>query len=204
MISYIKGELAGVTEEKAIIEAGGIGYGIYMPGKDLAQLPGIGEQLKIHTYLNVREDAMQLFGFLTGDELEVFRLLITVNGIGPKGGLGILSALSADELRFAVMAGDVKAITAAPGIGKKTAERLILDLNDKLKMEDILERQPEEADLRSGTVGNDVQTEAVEALVSLGYGSAESLRAVREAVKENQETELGAEALLKIALKKML
>ncbi len=204
MISYIKGELAGVTEEKAIIEAGGIGYGIYMPGKDLAQLPGIGEQLKIHTYLNVREDAMQLFGFLTGDELEVFRLLITVNGIGPKGGLGILSALSADELRFAVMAGDVKAITAAPGIGKKTAERLILDLKDKLKMEDILERQPEEADLRSGTVGNDVQTEAVEALVSLGYGSAESLRAVREAVKENQETGLGAEALLKIALKKML
>ena len=175
-----------------------------MPGKDLAQLPGIGEQLKVHTYLNVREDAMQLFGFLTGDELEVFRLLITVNGIGPKGGLGILSALSADELRFAVMAGDVKAITAAPGIGKKTAERLILDLKDKLKMEDILERQPEEADLRSGTVGNDVQTEAVEALVSLGYGSAESLRAVREAVKENQETELGAEALLKIALKKML
>lgn len=204
MISYIKGELAGVTEEKAIIEAGGIGYGIYMPGKDLAQLPGIGEQLKVHTYLNVREDAMQLFGFLTGDELEVFRRLITVNGIGPKGGLGILSALSADELRFAVMAGDVKAITAAPGIGKKTAERLILDLKDKLKMEDILERQPEEADLRSGTVGNDVQTEAVEALVSLGYGSAESLRAVREAVKENQETELGAEALLKIALKKML
>ena len=204
MISYIKGELAGVTEEKAIIEAGGIGYGIYMPGKDLAQLPGIGEQLKVHTYLNVREDAMQLFGFLTGDELEVFRLLITVNGIGPKGGLGILSELSADELRFAVMAGDVKAITAAPGIGKKTAERLILDLKDKLKMEDILERQPEEADLRSGTVGNDVQTEAVEALVSLGYGSAESLRAVREAVKENQETELGAEALLKIALKKML
>ena len=204
MISYIKGELAGVTEEKAIIEAGGIGYGIYMPGKDLAQLPGIGEQLKVHTYLNVREDAMQLFGFLTGDELEVFRLLITVNGLGPKGGLGILSALSADELRFAVMAGDVKAITAAPGIGKKTAERLILDLKDKLKMEDILERQPEEADLRSGTVGNDVQTEAVEALVSLGYGSAESLRAVREAVKENQETELGAEALLKIALKKML
>ena len=204
MISYIKGELAGVTEEKAIIEAGGIGYGIYMPGKDLAQLPGIGEQLKIHTYLNVREDAMQLFGFLTGDELEVFRLLITVNGIGPKGGLGILSALSADELRFAVMAGDVKAITAAPGIGKKTAERLILDLKDKLKMEDILERQPEEADLRSGTVGNDEQTEAVEALVSLGYGSAESLRAVREAMKENQETELGAEALLKIALKKML
>lgn len=204
MISYIKGELAGVTEEKAIIEAGGIGYGIYMPGKDLAQLPGIGEQIKIHTYLNVREDAMQLFGFLTGDELEVFRLLITVNGIGPKGGLGILSALSADELRFAVMAGDVKAITAAPGIGKKTAERLILDLKDKLKMEDLLEHQTEAADLNAKGVGNDVQTEAVEALVSLGYGSAESLRAVREAVKENQDADLSAETLLKVALKKML
>lgn len=204
MVSYIKGELAGVTEEKAIIEAGGIGYGIYMPGKDLAQLPGLGEQIKIHTYLNVREDAMQLFGFLTGDELEVFRLLITVNGIGPKGGLGILSALSADELRFAVMAGDVKAITAAPGIGKKTAERLILDLKDKLKMEDLLEHQTEAADLNAKGVGNDVQTEAVEALVSLGYGSAESLRAVREAVKENQDADLSAETLLKVALKKML
>ena len=101
-----------------------------------ALLPSIGKEVKIHTYLNVKEDAMQLYGFLTKDDLEVFKLLIGVNGIGPKGGLGVLSALSPDELRFAVMSSDVKAICQAPGIGKKTAEKLILELRDKLRLED--------------------------------------------------------------------
>ena len=121
MISYIRGELAAVQEQKAIVEAGGIGYGIYMSQQTLSMLPAVGEEVKIHTYLNVREDAMQLYGFLTGEDLQVFRLLIGVSGIGPKAGLNILSCLSPDELRFAVLAGDVKTISSAPGIGKKTA-----------------------------------------------------------------------------------
>ena len=132
MISYIRGELAALEKEKVIVDVGGVGYGIYMPGQAMALLPPTGSEVKIHTYLNVREDAMQLFGFLTRDDLEIFKLLIGVSGIGPKGGLSILSKLSPDDLRYAVLAGDVKAISAAPGIGKKTAEKLIIELKDKL------------------------------------------------------------------------
>ena len=110
MISYIRGTLAFFEEDKVVVDVGGVGYGIYMSGQDMSRLGPAGTEVRIHTYLNVKEDAMQLYGFLTRDALQVFRLLISVSGIGPKGGLGILSALTPDDLRFAVMAGDVKAI----------------------------------------------------------------------------------------------
>ena len=139
MISYVKGELAAIEEQKAVIDVGGIGYGVYMPQQSMARLPEIGSTVKLHTYLNVKEDAMQLFGFLTRDDLEIFKLVIGVSGIGPKGGLNILSAMSPDELRFAIMSGDAKAISAAPGIGKKTAEKLIVELRDKVDIEEMLE-----------------------------------------------------------------
>ena len=139
MISYLRGEIAAYEEDKVIIDVGGVGYGVFMSGRAMGLMPALGTEVKIHTYLNVKEDAMQLYGFLTRDELNVFRLLIGVNGIGPKGGLGILSALSPDDLRFAVMSNDIKAICAAPGIGKKTAEKMILELKDKLRLEDALE-----------------------------------------------------------------
>ena len=133
MITYIRGILEGMEEDKVIVDVGGVGYGIYMAGTAMGRLPALGKEVKIHTYLHVKEDLMQLYGFLTRDELRVFRLLIGVSGIGPKGGLGILSALGPDDLRFAVASNDVKAIQAAPGIGKKTAEKLILELKDKSK-----------------------------------------------------------------------
>ena len=139
MISYIRGELAAVEEQKAIVDVGGIGFGIFMSNQALALLPQPGNEVKIYTYFSVREDAMQLFGFLTRDDLEIFRLVIGVSGIGPKGGLNILSAMSPDELRFAVMSGDAKAISTAPGIGKKTAEKLIVELKDKINIEDVLD-----------------------------------------------------------------
>ena len=119
MISYIRGELAAVQEQKAIVEAGGIGYGIYMSQQTLSMLPAVGEEVKIHTYLNVREDAMQLYGFLTGEDLQVFRLLIGVSGIGPKAGLNILSCLSPDELRFAVLAGMSKQFHQLLELGRR-------------------------------------------------------------------------------------
>ena len=128
MISYIRGELVALEEDKAIVDVGGVGYGIFMSGQAMGQLPPVGSKVKIHTYLNVKEDAMQLYGFLNRDALSVFKLLIGVSGIGPKGGLGILAQLTPDELRFAVMSKDIKAISAAPGIGKKTAEKLIVEL----------------------------------------------------------------------------
>ena len=140
MISYIRGELIAIEEEKVIVDVNGVGFGIFMPGQAMNMLPTIGEEVKLHTYMNVREDAIQLFGFLTRDDLNVFKLVIGVSGIGPKGGLSILSHLSPDDLRFAVMSHDVKAISGAPGIGKKTAEKLIIELKDKLSIEDVLER----------------------------------------------------------------
>ena len=139
MISYVRGELTAVEKDKVIVDVGGVGYGVFMPEASMGMLPQMGEEIKLHTYLNVREDAMQLFGFLTRDDLEIFRLLIGVSGIGPKGGLSILSKLTADDLRFAVLSGDAKAISSAPGIGKKTAEKVIIELKDKLDLEEMLE-----------------------------------------------------------------
>lgn len=205
MISYIRGELYDIEEQKAIVDVNGVGYGIYMPQQALSLLPPMGQQVKIHTYLNIREDAMQLFGFLTKEDLNVFRLLIGVNGIGPKAGLNILSCLSPDELRFAVLSGDAKAISATPGIGKKTAEKLILELKDKLNIEDMLEHAAhggDSEDLASGTdtASNTMQAEAVQALTALGYGSAESLRAVKKSSPECSSVE----DILKEALKFLL
>lgn len=205
MISYIRGELCDIEEQKAIVDVNGVGYGIYMPQQALSLLPPMGQQVKIHTYLNIREAAMQLFGFLTKEDLNVFRLLIGVNGIGPKAGLNILSCLSPDELRFAVLSGDAKAISATPGIGKKTAEKLILELKDKLNIEDMLEHAAhggDSEDLASGTdtASNTMQAEAVQALTALGYGSAESLRAVKKSSPECSSVE----DILKEALKFLL
>ena len=179
MISYIRGELCDIEEQKAIVDVNGVGYGIYMPQQALSLLPPMGQQVKIHTYLNIREDAMQLFGFLTKEDLNVFSLLIGVNGIGPKAGLNILSCLSPDELRFAVLSGDAKAISATPGIGKKTAEKLILELKDKLKMEDMMDAAYEQS-IAQNTQDVNAARDAILALVNLGYSNSEAALAVKK------------------------
>lgn len=202
MISYVRGELAAIEEEKVIVDVNGVGYGVYMPGQSMSFLPAIGEEVRLHTYLNVREDAMQLFGFLTREDLQVFKLLIGVSGIGPKGGLNILSQLSPDELRFAVLANDAKTIASTPGIGKKTAEKLIIELKDKFSVEDILNKSvdSEQSPLVSGGA-NEVQAEAVQALVALGYGSTEAMKAVK---RVDAGEDITVEELLKLALKNMM
>ena len=201
MISYVRGELAAIEEQKAIIDVGGVGYGVFMSQQSLSLLPPAGNEVKIYTYLNVKEDALQLFGFLTRDDLDIFRLVIGVSGIGPKGGLNILSCMSPDELRFAIMSGDAKAISPAPGIGKKTAEKLIVELRDKVQIEDVLEHAAHgDENSGAGTVsdaGGGMQAEAVQALVALGYGSAESLRAVKKTSPDCETVE----DILKEALK---
>ena len=141
---------------------------------------------------------MQLYGFLSKDELRIFKLLIGVNGIGPKGGLGILSYLTPDDLRFAVMANDVKAISAAPGIGKKTAEKLILELKDKLGSIEPEEVPTSESVTENTPFSKEIQTDAVQALVALGYGSTEALRAVTNVMTEQEDS---VEEILKKALK---
>lgn len=202
MISYIRGELAALENDKVVVDVGGVGYGIFMSAQTMSLLPPIGNEVKLYTYLNVKEDLMQLFGFLTRDDLQVFKLLIGVSGIGPKGGQSILSVLSPDDLRFAVMANDVKAISSAPGIGKKTAQKLIVELHDKLSIEDVLDHVAAGGDKESGSAqGSGVQSEAVQALVALGYGSTEALKAVKQVeIKED----MVVEDVLKQALKLMV
>ena len=198
MIAFVKGSLADVESDRVIIDVGGIGYSVFVSSYTMGRLPLEGNEVKLYTYLNVKEDLMQLYGFLSKDELRIFKLLIGVNGIGPKGGLGILSYLTPDDLRFAVMANDVKAISAAPGIGKKTAEKLILELKDKLGS-----IEPEEVPVSESVTGNtpfskQIQTDAVQALVALGYGSTEALRAVTNVMTEQEDS---VEEILKKALK---
>lgn len=204
MISYIKGELVAIEEEKVIIDVHGMGYGVFMPSHAMNQLPSIGSEVKLHTYLNVREDAMQLFGFLTQDDLKVYKLVITVSGIGPKGGLAILSTLTPNDLRFAVASADSKAISAAPGIGKKTAEKLIIELKDKLSIEDALPSQDSVSDynVSSNKNMNDNKSEAAQALVALGYDMTSSMKAVRKV--EDIDGVKSVEVILKEALKNMI
>ena len=140
MLSFIRGTVADLTENSAIIESNCIGFEINMTGNALAQLH-IGQEVKLHTYFQVREDAMVLYGFFNKDDLQVFKLLLGVNGVGPKAALGVLAGITADELRFAVLSDDVKTLSKAPGIGKKTAQKLILELKDKLSLEEAFEQK---------------------------------------------------------------
>ena len=138
MIAFVHGMAVDMTESSVVVEAGGIGYEIYMTGADLSEIR-MGEDVKVHTYFSVREDAMKLYGFRAKDDLQMFKLLLGVNGVGPKAALGVLAGITADELRFAILSDDVKTLSKAPGIGKKTAQKLILELKDKMKLEDAFE-----------------------------------------------------------------
>ena len=202
MIAYIKGRISEILEERVILEAGAIGYNIFMPMASAEAVLRKGDEVKLHTYLNVREDAMQLFGFLTRDDLNTFKLLLGVNGIGPKAALGVLSGLTADELRFAVLADDVKTISRAPGIGKKTAQKLILELKDKMDLQEAYELKTEHVRevQGNGSELSDARKEAVEALTALGYSGADALRAVK---KVEMTPEMDVETLLKAALKNL-
>lgn len=200
MYAYIKGKIEDIAADRVVIEANNIGYNVFVPSGVIAAVGYTGREVKLYTYLNVKEDAFTLFGFLTKEDLELFKLLITVNGIGPKGAMGILGALPADDLRFAIMSGDSKTISSAPGIGAKTAQKIIIELKDKLKTVDFVKA------VNPGDIGSDIPSdgdivsEAVLALTSLGYGQAEALKAIRQCASENMDS---VEQLIKEALKKM-
>ena len=191
MISYIRGPLAEINEDMIVVEAGAVGYNIRVPLSVVEGLPGIGKEVKIYTYLQVREDAMSLYGFLTRQDSKMFRLLLGVSGIGPKGALGLLSAMRPDDLRLAVISGDVKAISRAPGIGNKTAQRLILDLKDKIPVDQLLSAPRVEPGREPADTGlGEAAREAVEALIALGYSPGEAARAVsKTTVTENMTGE---------------
>ena len=202
MLNYIKGELTEVMQDCITLENNGIGYQINVPVSLLSGLPPIGREVKIYTYLYVREDALQLYGFFTRDDLQIFRLLIGVSGIGPKGALGILSNISPDDLRFAILSDDVKAISKAPGIGNKTAQKLIIELKDKLDLKDAFEQRLAASDLTGGDgLPGDVIGEAAQALAALGYSQTDALKPVKQVELTEDMT---VEQVLKQALKKLV
>lgn len=202
MIAFVNGIIEDISDENVVVDVGNVGINVRISTGTAARLPGAGGKVRLYTFTQVREDAFCLYGFLSRDELEVFKKLITVNGIGPKGGLAILSVMSADDLRFAVLSGDAAAIARAPGIGKKTAERVILDLKDKISLEDtLIHREMQQPDLGPG--GSDCEkarNEATEALIALGYSATDALRAVKSV---SDAEGMDVETLLKAALKKM-
>lgn len=198
MIRYVKGMLALVEEDGIIIEAGGIGYRIRVSAMTLSALPRIGNTVQLYTYLQVREDAFSLFGFLSSEELSLFEQLIGVSGVGPKAALSILSVLSANDLKFAILSEDAKAISRAPGIGAKTAQRVVMELKDKISLDSAFEERI------GGAVSTGAQSAAAEdailGLTALGYSAQEAARAVR-AIPDAQT--LDTETLIKQALKSL-
>jgi Holliday junction DNA helicase RuvA len=204
LIAYVNGILESIEEGNVVIDVGGVGINVNISGSTMDRIPGVGESVKLYTYTNVKEDSFSLFGFLSRDELSLFKMLITVTGIGPKSGLSILSVMTPDDLRFAIMSGDSRSIAKAPGVGKKTAERITLELRDKIKVseDDMLGGSSIAADDFDGESAS-ARDEAVAALVALGYNSTDSMKAVRKVLKADESAAGDTEKLLKLALKEM-
>ena len=199
MIYYVKGILTEYTEEGVVLEAGGVGYQILVPPSLMAELPAPGEEVKLYTYYQVGEDSQKLYGFKDRDSRSLFLQIIKVSGIGPKLAVSVLGTLGVDELRLAVIAGDVKAISQAPGMGKKTAEKLILELKDKIDAASLI--SPGDAKAGSAPViVSDAFSEAVAALQALGYSSSEALKTVRSLDAEEDWT---VDDILQAAFRKL-
>ena len=202
MFAYIKGTIEDIGIDYIVVDNSNMGFKI-MTSSNVISKVKVHDERTIYTYMNVREDDISLFGFLTKDEIDVFKLLIGVSGIGPKGALAIMSTLSMDELRMAVIAGDHKAIAKANGIGPKTAQKVVIELKDKFKLEDVFGTNGETAstDL-PGSTGDDIINDAVLALNALGYSESESFRIVKKtALNGNYDT---VEALIKASLKNII
>lgn len=203
MIHFIHGILSDVAEGLVVVEAAGVGYGIHVPATVIGALPPIGEDIKIYTYFSLTQNGVDLYGFLSPEDRAMFTMLLTVSGIGPKGALGILSALTPDDLRMAIVTGDSKAISRAPGVGNKTAQRVVLELKDKLDATEVFSSALDHghgagAAVDAGVYG--AQKEAVEALVALGYSNVEASRAVKKVELSEGMT---VDQILKASLKNL-
>ncbi len=198
MISFVRGYLSEIYEDSIVVESQGIGYQIGVPSSVLSELSPVGSEVKIYTYLQIAENLMALYGFSSRDDLHIFKMLIGVSGIGPKGALAILSTIRPDDLRFAILSGDAKAIAKSPGIGLKTAQKVILELKDKLSLEEAVEMKREAVVAGSAAPLGSAREDALEVLTALGYSSSEALKAVRQVeITEDMTTD----AVVKQALK---
>lgn len=200
MIAYISGALVSAGENYIVIDNHGMGYRIFVSGKFLEHIPAYGTQIKIYTHMYIREDELTLYGFHSEEELSVFRVLIGISGVGPKVAMAILTALTIQELQLAVISEDAKTISKANGVGAKGASRIILELKDKLKMEDMMDAAYEQSIVQD-TQDINAARDAILALVNLGYSSSEAALAVK---KIGDTSQMDIEAILKAALKKLI
>lgn len=199
MIAYIEGKLRFKSPEYIIVDVGGVGYQLYISLNTFYELPEQGKITSLNVYTHVREDSLDLFGFISMEEKKIFLKLVTINGIGPRLALNILSGITPSELEEAVYKGNVKRLQRVPGVGKKIAERMVLELRDKLDL-----REREKADTRLPVImeSEGMESDAILALLSLGYKPAEAEKAVNLAISEiGENPDLTLEILLKNALK---
>lgn len=185
MYEYIKGIYEGMNKDYIVVENNGIGYKVYTSGSTLAKLPKNGEEVLIYLQQIVREDFIGLYGFLTKEELNMFKLLLTINGVGAKAALSLLSISNVNNLKYAILSEDEKNITKATGIGKKMAQRIILELKDKIKPDELLSSDNMEM---SNEENKENISEALEALVALGYSEKEAQKAL-EAIDKKESLE---------------
>ena len=197
MISFLRGVIAAKNENGAVIDVGGVGFCVSMPTSDIAKMGGIGESVTVNTYFHMSDSAVQLFGFLTNEEIDYFNKLISISGIGPKAALSVLGTLSVSDLAFAIIAEDVKAITRAPGVGPKAAQRIILELKGKIDTQDAVVVPSQRAGESIKAVRAD--TGAVNALIALGASPSEAQKTVMQINGEGMSTE----DIIKEALRRM-
>ncbi len=194
MYAHIEGIVSEKARDAIVLDARGVGYLLMVSNATLAMAPAVGEKMKLYTILNVREDALELFGFYSREEKAMYERLRGVSGIGPRTALQILSALSVREISIALVTGDANALTRVPGIGKKTAQRLVLELKDKVEDSELTG-----GDVSPAVVRNGPEAEAIAALISLGYQSSEAARAVSRVAGQTDK----ADELIFLALKGM-
>lgn len=197
MYEYIKGIYIGINKDYVIVENNGIGYKIFTSGATMSSMPKIGEEIKLYLEQIVREDFIGLYGFDTNEELEMFKLLLTINGVGAKAALSLLSISRVNNLKYAIMTGDEKHLCRGVGIGKKTAARIILELKDKLKPDELLDSSSDDI---GGDDGNIIaSSEALSALIALGYSEKEAEMALKNVDKNDT-----VENIIKNSLKQLM
>lgn len=189
MYEYIKGKYIGINKDYIVIDNNGIGYKIFTSGNTIANMPKTGEEVLIYLIQIVRQDFIGLYGFLTKEELEMFSKLLTINGVGAKASLSLLSISTVNNLKYAIITGDEKTIVKAPGIGKKTAQRIILELKDKFKVDEVQEYDNENDDVTINVEDKNKRIEEAKyALISLGYSEKEADKAI-DNVDKNESIE---------------
>ncbi len=198
MYAFIEGEVCEKANGSIVLLAAGVGWQLNCSNNTLQAAPALGSVMRCHTVLSVREDAMELFGFATREEKEMFQLLTSISGIGPRTALGVLGAMPLRDLNLAILLGDVNALSRAPGIGKKTAQRITLELKDKISQASV-STQADSPDVPVQALTGDGVSEAIEALIALGYSSTEA----RQAVSRVRDSSDQPEELIRLALRVM-